>query len=106
MDGVHFLLAVDRLEPRVRGCASFPRLEGGAPARTILPTTANRPAEVAHEHTDEGDGDAGQEGAHDEASERDLPAAVTRERDADTRGVLGGEVRDEDTKAESDEDAE
>src|SRR5215470_5811484 len=63
--------------------------------------TANRAAEVAHEHTDQGDGDAGQEGAHDEAGERDLPAAVAREGDADTRGVLGGEVRDEDEDAET-----
>src|SRR5215467_3502718 len=106
MDDVHFLLAVDRLEPRARGCARLTRLEGGAPARTIFPMTANRAAEVAHEHTDKGDGDAGQEGAHDEAGERDLPAAVAREGDADTRGVLGGEVRDEDAEAECDEDAE
>src|SRR5215470_1714199 len=76
MDGVHFLLALDRLEPGARGGAGFTLLEGGAPARTILPMTANRAAEVAHEHTDEGDGDAGQEGAHDEAGEGDLPAAV------------------------------
>src|SRR5262250_2506977 len=106
MDDVHFLLAVDRLEPPARGCARLTRLEGGAPARTIFPMTANRAAEVAHEHTDQGDGDAGQEGAHDEAGEGDLPAAVARERDADTRGVLGGEVRDEDAEAECDEDAE
>src|SRR5262250_2236217 len=40
MDDVHFLLAVDRLEPRARGCARLTRLEGGAPARTILPRPA------------------------------------------------------------------
>src|SRR5215467_12538764 len=106
IDGVPFLLAIDRLEPRARGGARFTPLEGGAPARTILPMPANRAAEVAHEHTDKGDGDAGQEGAHDDAGEGDLPAAVARESDADTRGVLGGEVRDEDAEAESDEDAE
>src|SRR5215470_5979095 len=93
MNDVHFLLAVDRLEPPARGCARLTRLEGAAPARTIFPMTANRAAEVAHEHTDEGDGDAGQEGAHDEAGEGDLPAAVARE-------------RDEDAEAEGDEDAE
>src|SRR5215468_10685333 len=85
IDGVHFLLALDRLEPRARGGARLPRLEGGAPARTILPMTANRAAEVAHEHTDEGDSDAGQEGAHDEAAEAES------DEDAEPPGHRGSE---------------
>jgi len=63
-------------------------------------------AEVAHEHADEGEGDAGEKGPHHESSQRHLPAAVAREGDADTGRVQRGEVRNENTEADGEDDPE
>jgi hypothetical protein len=87
------------------GGRGWPGPGGLAPARAILPMTANGAAEVAHEHAHEGKGDTSQERAYYESGQGHLPATIAREGDADTRGVQAGEVRDEDTEAEGEDDA-
>jgi hypothetical protein len=103
---------MDRAQPLLasdsggRGWPGHAGPGGLAPARAILPMTANGAAQIAQEHAHEGERDTGQEGAHHESGQGHLPATIARKDDADTRGVQGGEVRDEDTEAEGEDDAE
>ena len=65
-----------------------------------------RAAQIAQQGQEEGDARAPEEGAHHQRHQRNVVLPVRGERKSDAPRVQGGEVRDEGTEEEGEQEAE